>query len=155
MNTNQHTAQRPFKETCALRHSPLLTQFLFAHKRALPQWKSKRKNFPLDTSPFLRYTNLNSILKFNIKLQGRVQFPTGGTAHEPQGMIRCDSEADSTVWMKEDFGISFLRVRPEMDFSISGLFFCKTGSHVPVKGKPANLPRHSKIHPKTHPPANH
>ena len=22
-------------------------------------------------------------------------------AHEPQGMIRCNSEADSTVWMKE------------------------------------------------------
>lgn len=31
-----------------------------------------------------------------------MQFPTGGTAHEPQGMIRCNSEADSTVWMKED-----------------------------------------------------
>ena len=31
-----------------------------------------------------------------------MQFPTGGTAHEPKGMIRCNSEADSTVWMKED-----------------------------------------------------
>lgn len=31
-----------------------------------------------------------------------MQFPTGGKAHEPQGMIRCDSEADSRVWMKED-----------------------------------------------------
>ena len=31
-----------------------------------------------------------------------MQFPTGGIAHEPQGMIRCDSEADSIVWMKED-----------------------------------------------------
>ena len=31
-----------------------------------------------------------------------MRFPTGGKAHEPQGMIRCDSEADSTVWMKED-----------------------------------------------------
>ena len=30
-----------------------------------------------------------------------MQFPTGGTAHEPQGMIRCDSEADSIVWMRE------------------------------------------------------
>ena len=30
-----------------------------------------------------------------IRLQGRVRFPTGGTAHEPQGMIRCNSEADS------------------------------------------------------------
>ena len=38
----------------------------------------------------------------NKYLQGRVQFPIGGTAHEPQGMIRCNSEADSTVWMKED-----------------------------------------------------
>lgn len=31
-----------------------------------------------------------------------MRFPTGGTAHEPQGMIRCDSGADSTVWMRED-----------------------------------------------------
>ena len=31
-----------------------------------------------------------------------MQVPTGGKAHEPQGMIRLDSEADSTVWMKED-----------------------------------------------------
>ncbi len=31
-----------------------------------------------------------------------MQVPTGGTAHEPQGMIRCDSEADSIVWMRED-----------------------------------------------------
>ena len=31
-----------------------------------------------------------------------MQFPTGGIAHEPQGMIRCNSEADSTVWMKEE-----------------------------------------------------
>ena len=31
-----------------------------------------------------------------------MQFPTGGKAHEPQGMIRCNSEADSIVWMKED-----------------------------------------------------
>ncbi len=31
-----------------------------------------------------------------------MRFPTGGKAHEPQGMIRCDSEADSKVWMKED-----------------------------------------------------
>ncbi len=30
-----------------------------------------------------------------------MKFPTGGTAHEPQGMIRCNSEADSTVWMEE------------------------------------------------------
>lgn len=31
-----------------------------------------------------------------------MQDPTGGTAHEPQGMTRLDSEADSIVWMKED-----------------------------------------------------
>ena len=41
------------------------------------------------------------------------EFPTGGTAHEPKCMIRLlmsdlsvmlcrNSEADSTVWMKED-----------------------------------------------------
>ena len=35
-------------------------------------------------------------------LQGRVRVPTGGIAHEHLCMIRCDSEADSTVWMKED-----------------------------------------------------
>ena len=35
-------------------------------------------------------------------LQGRVQFPTGGKAREPRGMIRWDSGADSTVWMEED-----------------------------------------------------
>ena len=34
--------------------------------------------------------------------QGGVNVPTGGKAHEPQGMIRCNSEADSKVWMKED-----------------------------------------------------
>jgi hypothetical protein len=35
-----------------------------------------------------------------------VKFPTGGIAHEPQGMIRCNSEADSKVWMKEDNAVS-------------------------------------------------
>ena len=38
-------------------------------------------------------------------LQGGAKFPTGGKAREPSGMIRCDSEADSTVWMKEDIGL--------------------------------------------------
>ena len=38
----------------------------------------------------------------NISLQGGVQFSTGGKAHKPQGMIRCNSEADSIVWMKEE-----------------------------------------------------
>ncbi len=37
-----------------------------------------------------------------------MRFPTGGIAHEPQGMIRCDSEADSTVWMEEDYLIAHL-----------------------------------------------
>ena len=37
-----------------------------------------------------------------MNLQGRVRVPTGGIAHEPQGMIRCDSGADSRVWMEED-----------------------------------------------------
>lgn len=31
-----------------------------------------------------------------------MQFPTGGIAREPYGMIRSDSGADSTVWMEED-----------------------------------------------------
>ena len=31
-----------------------------------------------------------------------MKFPTGGKAREPKGMIRCDSGADSTVWMEED-----------------------------------------------------
>ena len=31
-----------------------------------------------------------------------MKFSTGGKAHEPQGMIRCNSEADSIVWMKEE-----------------------------------------------------
>ena len=30
-----------------------------------------------------------------------MKFPTGGKAREPRGMIRCNSEADSIVWMKE------------------------------------------------------
>lgn len=44
-----------------------------------------------------------------MNLQGRVKIPTGGKAHEPQGMIRCDSEADSIVWMKEDILYVFIR----------------------------------------------
>lgn len=39
-------------------------------------------------------------------LQGRVKFPTGGNVRlvrEPCiRLIRCDSETDSKVWMKED-----------------------------------------------------
>ena len=40
-----------------------------------------------------------------------MQFPTGGKAHEPQGMIRCNSEADSIVWMKEDMDKQDLKDR--------------------------------------------
>ena len=36
-----------------------------------------------------------------------MKFSTGGKAHEPQGMIRCNSEADSTVWMKEEKRCAF------------------------------------------------
>lgn len=31
-----------------------------------------------------------------------MRFPTGGKARGPRGMIRCDSGADSIVWMKEE-----------------------------------------------------
>ena len=41
-------------------------------------------------------------------LQGRVQFPTGGKAREPKGMIRWDSGADSKVWMEEDASYAVL-----------------------------------------------
>jgi len=41
-------------------------------------------------------------------LQGRVRFPTGGKARGPRGMIRCDSGADSIVWMKEEDGTVIL-----------------------------------------------
>ena len=42
------------------------------------------------------------------KSSGRVRFPTGGKARGPRGMIRCDSGADSIVWMKEDDGTVIL-----------------------------------------------
>lgn len=44
-----------------------------------------------------------------IVTQGRVKFPTGGIPREPIGMIRCKSEGDSKVWMKESFYF-FLRL---------------------------------------------
>lgn len=31
-----------------------------------------------------------------------MRFPTGGKARGPRGMIRCDSGADSIVWMREE-----------------------------------------------------
>ena len=37
----------------------------------------------------------------NKYLQGRVEVPTGGIAREQFLQIRCNSEADSIVWMKE------------------------------------------------------
>ena len=41
-------------------------------------------------------------MKINNKyLQGRVKVPTGGIAREQFLQIRCNSEADSKVWMKE------------------------------------------------------
>lgn len=56
------------------------------------------------------------VFKFILFLQGGVQVPTGGTAHEPkeqqavdgcfESMIRLDSEADSIVWIKEGKWIS-------------------------------------------------
>ncbi len=53
-----------------------------------------------------------------------MRFPTGGKAHEPQGMIRCNSEADSIVWMKEE--VDHTKKRYEMRaleyFHISELF---------------------------------
>ena len=33
-----------------------------------------------------------------------MEFPTGGKAREPKGMIWLDSGADSIVWMEEDDG---------------------------------------------------
>ena len=59
-----------------------------------------------------------------------MRFPTGGIAHEPivvtRSMIRCNSEADSIVWMKEDesynvFVRSFMMISSGMIF-ISELF---------------------------------
>ena len=57
-----------------------------------------------------------------------MKFPTGGKAREPRGMIRCNSEADSIVWMKEGnllgikiFLFLFIGVCALMFFT-SGLF---------------------------------
>ena len=58
-----------------------------------------------------------------------MRFPTGGIAHEPQGMIRCDSEADSIVWMEEDKArreeCTLLRVDDCSGMNVrSGVFYC-------------------------------
>lgn len=56
-----------------------------------------------------------------------MKVPTGGKAHEPQGMIRCDSEADSTVWMKEDEtrkqDVQDLFICSEMILSFQSFFY--------------------------------
>ena len=51
-------------------------------------------------------------MQLNQGLQGGVQLPTGGIAHEPQGRIRCNSEADRTVGMKEDRIAQAFGLRP-------------------------------------------
>lgn len=40
-----------------------------------------------------------------------MRFLTGGKARGPRGMIRCDSGADSIVWMKEDMDKQDLKDR--------------------------------------------
>ena len=42
------------------------------------------------------------------KSSGQGVIPYGGKARGPRGMIRCDSGADSIVWMKEDDGTVIL-----------------------------------------------
>ena len=46
-------------------------------------------------------------------LRGRVKFPTGGKARELSHAqpIRCDSGADSTVWMREERNREITRFR--------------------------------------------
>ncbi len=81
-----------------------------------------------------------------INLQGRVRVPTGGKAHEPQGMIRCNSGADSTVWMEEDgetksgYGARRRAVFCVREIGLwmiertSGAFFLWRGRLRPIKG---------------------
>ena len=73
--------------------------------KAFGQCTEMRKNI-LDKIGYGAY--YKSIEKKIWILQGRMKFPTGGIAHEPQGMIRCDSEADSIVWMREEVGLYFM-----------------------------------------------
>ena len=46
-----------------------------------------------------------------INLQGRVKFPIGGTVRKRK-QIRCDSETDSIVWMREDMYFTHI-IRPD------------------------------------------
>ena len=71
----------------------------------------------IDSITLVFYT----VNELNIDLQGRVRFPTGGIAHEPQGMIRCNSEADSIVWMEEDV---FIYIYGNQTLSLCSEFFC-------------------------------
>ena len=70
----------------------------------------------IDSITLVFYT----VNELNIDLQGRVRFPTGGIAHEPQGMIRWDSEADSIVWMEEDV---FIYIYGNQTLSLCSEFF--------------------------------
>ena len=63
-----------------------------------------------------------------------MQVPTGGTAREPKGRIRCNSGADSIVWMEEDESCERTEVVRYMGIisvesalgwnSVSGFFCC-------------------------------
>ena len=64
------------------------------------------------------------------RLQGRVsasaQFPIGGKVRKPlRGMIRCNSETDSIVWMEEDAKTSFYTFCPKIHY-LRVLFCART-----------------------------
>ncbi len=61
-----------------------------------------------------------------------MRFPTGGKAHEPQGMIRCNSEADSIVWMKEE-----MIIREAVMTYCSGIFYIFQSFFIP--GSPVHI----------------
>ena len=47
------------------------------------------------------------------RFQGRVKFPTGGKVRERNAQNRCNSDTDSTVWMKEALWAPVVLMRPE------------------------------------------
>lgn len=51
-----------------------------------------------------------------------MKFPTGGKAREPRGMIRCNSEADSIVWMEEATSLLTLEESAPDRSAFRGLF---------------------------------
>ena len=65
-------------------------------------------------------------------LRGWVKFPTGGKARERFRMIRCDSGADSIVWMREESrknrccGLTFMCILADYDIPdvMHRGFFC-------------------------------